>query len=424
MSNSGTPSAITRLTRGERTNFHEPETIVHEGLLSIEWIPLDWSPDDVPETPPGNSFKPPIRLAVPTRLRAQIQPGETIEVPPGFAARVTAIIDSSLQTLPLQNRSAGLFRNILIHSLFRNPRGIPAPRRWTPLDRVLYHAFDQQLKLAREQNLALHEVHSLYRLAQEASRARYYSPRDHKALTPQTDIAVHSHPADAVSGDMSTVTRDSSGATWVVIVDASGHGLSPSIYAWDALNSVLHAINRHAALPPDQATTPPMRLPARVLADADASLRHLASSGLYATACTIRIQHGPAAALQASWSLAGFPAPFALQPDGNALPLGRIAHEHSARKNPPCGFPIGTAMPLTGDSWPLYHTELHPGETLVACSDGITEHTAPDAIARVFRRHASTTAIQLCSALIQIPSHRTNLPTDDRTAAVIRLPAC
>ena len=415
-------AAPIRLAPGESHELRSGEALLRDGLLSVHWTPLDWAADRPPAPPADGPAKPPIRLAAPTRLRAQIQPGEIIEVPPGFSARATATLSATLQPIAPQPRAAGLFRNILMHGLFRHPRGIPAPRRWTPLDRVLYTAFDQHLRLANEQNHALHELHALYRLAQEASRARYYgrSPRDDPG--PPVDIAVHSHPADAVSGDMSTVLRDSAGATWVVLVDAAGHGLTPSIYAWDALNSVLHAINRHAALPPGSATLQPARLPARVLADAAASLHHLSASGLYATACTIRIQHGPGAAVQASWSLAGFPAPFALQPDGTGMPPGRISHDHKARKHPPCGFPIGTALPLKIDSWPLYHASLHPGETLVACSDGITEHADPAAIDRAFRRNTHTSAIRLCAALIQIPPHRTNMPTDDRTAAVIRVP--
>ena len=409
------PGADIALPAGESLRLQCHECILRSGLASVEWTP-DHDAVPPPPTPPD---QPPLRLPAPLRLRAMVSPNQVIEAPSGYTPAVTALKDSVLQPQQPVQRPAGLWRNMVLHSIHRPPTSIPSPRPYTPLDEALYQVFIQNHEIARRQDEALRALQKLYTVTQEAARSDYYRsiPPSERSRIP--DITVHSHPVDAISGDTSIIHRDSTGATWILIIDAIGHGLVPSVYAFQALHIILRNINRWTAIHPTKLPVPPSDLPRKILCDSSQALRRLSSAEISAATTAIRVQHGTGAILPVSWSLAGNPPPYLLLPDGREIPPGRIHNTVSSTMSQPCGMPLGLDYDAHESRWPLYRVSLNPGERIVACSDGITEHCSPQSLTGTFQRTRLSSSIKTCNALINLPADRTSLPADDRTAAVI-----
>lgn len=403
------------LQQGQSLRLECHECILQSGLVRVEWIPEH----DPPPQQTVTLQQPPLHLPSPNRLRALVSPNQAIETPPGYIPVATALKDSVLQPQVPVPRPSGLWRNMVLHSIHRTPKSVPSPRPWTPLDETLYGLFLQNHDIARRQNDALLALQKLYTVTQEASRADYYSSIPPSAASSHPDITVHSHPVDAISGDTSIIHRDATGATWIIIIDAIGHGLVPSVYAFQALHIILRNVNRWTGMPPAQLPVPPSDLPRKILCDSSHALRRLSSAEISAATTAIRIHHGPGPILPVSWSLAGNPPPFLLMPDGSQMRPGRIHNTLSSTTAQPCGTPLGLNHRAHESFWPLYRVSLNPGERLIACSDGITEHCSPQALTRTFLRTRRASSIKTCNALINLPSDRTSIPADDRTAAVI-----
>ena len=409
----GTPIA---LPRKATLHLHCEECLLESGTARVEWVPerSTLPPPTSPPTPP------PLRLGSPTRIRALALPGQIIEKPHGYVPVVTAITDSVLLPQHPSPKPAGLFRTVMLHSFHRDPTAIQSPRAWSPLDEAVYNAHRVQRAIHAGHDNALRSLQNFYNLSHNVARHEYYAHLTPAEQLTHPDITFHSHPADAICGDRSHIIRDTSGATWILIIDATGHGLVPGFYAYETLQLLLRSIQRWTSIPHARLPVSPAELPRRILSDSAAALRRLSPSELNASATTIRIQHGPGRSLHVSWSLAANPPPFALLPDGSAMPPGRIQNSFLQPTAQACGLPLGLDYDAPESTWPLYRLNLAPGERLIACSDGITEHCSPHALAQTFLDNPGATSIKLCNAILNLPSERTAMPADDRTVAVIR----
>jgi sigma-B regulation protein RsbU (phosphoserine phosphatase) len=183
-------------------------------------------------------------------------------------------------------------------------------------------------------------------------------------LFPHTPVQLHRfelhgecRPALTVSGDYYDFILSGEGRLCFALGDISGKGISAALLM-ASLHSAVRAYHApHGALGEAVEWTPEMPLPSpgRLLALLN---RHLFLSTLPAKYATLFLACYDSATRQLTYSNGGHLTPFVLRADGG---LDRLA----------CGGSVVGL--LDGLEYPEATIELHPGDLLIAYSDGLTE---------------------------------------------------
>jgi hypothetical protein len=207
---------------------------------------------------------------------------------------------------------------------------------------------------------------------------------------PGYEIAGHCVMAREVGGDFYD-WHLIDGRLHLTLADVMGKGVAAAIMA-ASVRSVLRGAARFNDL---QQT---------VVRSASSLEQDLTETGTFVTAFTARLDPGSGALqyVDAGHGLAGVL-------DGDGAGYRRLVSE---------GLPLGT---LPGDTWTVQSTVLHPGETLVAVSDGVLDFfpTPREALEEVLRLNRESADVH---QLVAEVGRRCSgaLPEDDVTVVAVR----
>ncbi|SEP23298.1 PP2C family protein-serine/threonine phosphatase [Trujillonella endophytica] len=308
---------------------------------------------------------------------AHRDPGRLPDVRTYISRRVTAPRDQSSLTAALRSGEPVQLREI---ALDLGPDAQPDPEvraAWRRLDPtsslfVPLQARGTALGMLSLVNCGGREPHGAAEIAAAVAVARRAAPAvdnarlyerqlqvaetlQHSLLTPPVQpaglaIAVRYRPASShalVGGDWYDAFEQSDGATLLVIGDVVGH----NVEAASAMAQLRSAVRTLAYDRPDS--------PARILDRVDRVLAGL-HVGLLATALVARLEGpGPDGGRALRWSSAGHLPPLLLHPDGRTGLLETPAERM-----------LGTEEPARRTD---HRTVVHPGDTVLLCTDGLVE---------------------------------------------------
>jgi sigma-B regulation protein RsbU (phosphoserine phosphatase) len=154
--------------------------------------------------------------------------------------------------------------------------------------------------------------------------------------------------AKAVGGDFYMFIERDDGELWFVIGDVSDKGVPAALFM--ARTATVLEVAARSSSSPEQ-----------VLAEASRRLVEGNDTCMFATVLCGRIDVRSGRCTLAN---AGHDPPLLLHADGRVETI-------AAEAGPPVGFEVSTRFPL-------WHGVLQPGDTLLACTDGVTEAFDPD----------------------------------------------
>lgn len=264
-----------------------------------------------------------------------------------------------------------------------------------------HDAFEESKRLVARLGLeGFDEAMALEDLHEQLSLAREIQQRLLPESTPEIpgfNLAALNTPSFHVSGDYYDFFKIKGGRTGLAIADVSGKGMPASLLASNLQASLraLGMVNQD---------------PGELLKLVNEALYESTDAEKFATLFLAVFQPGFAGFHFAS---AGHPPALLLRADGHAEWL------------PPAGTPVGLFAPV---DYPVRTVEMHPGDLLVAYTDGVTEAAnykgdefGPARLEKAVRNHRENSPASLIDQIIaQVREHAEIRPDDDIFATLSR----
>lgn len=243
----------------------------------------------------------------------------------------------------------------------------------------------------------------------QARRLQQSLLRERERSFGATTVSLLLEPAGHVGGDLVGVIEAGPGRLLLYALDVAGHGVTAALTS--ARLAALIAgggPGQNMALTRGPDGTPCPRTPASVAADLDTLLQAEIEGDTYFTLFLgdFDLQTGHLRFVQA-----GHPHPMILRADGTIERLGQG------------GLPVGLVQ---GARFETAEAQLHPGDRLLVVSDGVTEHTDPQArqlgeegLSGLMQRHRSLRAWPFLEALASgLAAHGAGQALEDDASAL------
>jgi len=369
---------------------------VREGL-GVEWAGLVKPTEDGVQTAgPATAGEPPISR---TLIEAAREPGQVMRLDDEPSLRQAhSVLDERIESaFCARVRSSAQARSSEIRLYATDRRERPD---WDGEAPEFFAAAGELASLAianiQRRRLALRKRELAAEVEAAASVQRRMLPEPEGRCGP-VEYAYRLWPGRGVAGDLFAVGERADGSAWFCLGDVSGKGVGPSLLMAAVVAQLNASLGRGE----------PVKA---VIAEVSRFVFSHSGEPEFVTAIAGAID--PAGTLEVVDAGHGYGL-LKRGADGTVEPLDRRG-----------GLPLGISAEASYESW---RSSLHPGDTLLLCSDGVAEQRSPDGVefgrtAIVPLARASTPPAEVCAGVeAAVRAHANGAAfTDDVTIACLR----